>query len=295
MQQLEQLVNQPQMSRGRWTNNTEIAPEIIKFLEDEVDLQPFFVKKPMNNVLSKSFRIQKEEGIAVQIAGNSEVPRAEDVEKLFTVFLMRIATGYRVDDDDKRINADEPGFEAKKMQRAMERLMKKQRLDITNVFKAAAQGTMTYPSTGITVSSIRDAVNTMIQVAEHDFVQPDTIFMSYQNFRALQTDPNFKYVPEIFQRILIEGRISPGASRQTYSGYTGQSVDGLEVYICNELGTDVILLDSTKESLWLCEDQAPTITKYRDDEHISDIVDIRYDYQPVCVRPECLYKMSRAP
>ena len=28
-----------------------------------------------------------------------------------------------------------------------------------------------------------------------------------------------------------------------------------------------------------------------DYEHISDIVDIRHDQQPVCVRPECLYKI----
>ena len=62
----------------------------------------------------------------------------------------------------------------------------------------------------------------------------------------------------------------------------------------NELGTDIILLDTTKEALWLAEDQAPKVTKYRDDEHITDIVDIRHDEQPVCVFPECLGAIQKA-
>jgi len=80
-------------------------------------------------------------------------------------------------------------------------------------------------------------------------------------------------------------------NRRAISGPTGQYIDGIEIYIVNELGNDIILLDDTKDALWLAEDQQPTITYYRDYEHISDIVDIRHDQQPVCVRPEALYKI----
>lgn len=298
MRNLETFTHAPQTSMGRYTRNTEIAPEVIKYLEDESDLRPYFTYKPMNNVLSKSFRIQKDEGIAVQIAGNAEVPRAEDVEKMFTVFLMRNATGYKIDDDDRRINSDDKQYESKKMTRALERLYKKERIDMKNVFIAAAQGTMTYPATGITVDAIRDAVTTMITTNVSEFgtdeVEPDTIFMSYASFRQLQLDPDFKYVPEIFQRLLLEGKISQGASRSPLSGPTGQVIDGLQIVLMNELGTDIILLDSRKEALWLCEDQAPKVSRYRDEEHISDITDIRHDQQPVCVKPECLYKLTKA-
>ena len=61
----------------------------------------------------------------------------------------------------------------------------------------------------------------------------------------------------------------------------------------NELENTAIILDSSKDSLWLAEDQAPKITKYRDDEHISDIVDIRHDEQPVCILPECLAAIKK--
>lgn len=80
-------------------------------------------------------------------------------------------------------------------------------------------------------------------------------------------------------------------NKRAISGPTGQYIDGIEIYIVNELGNDIILLDETKDALWLAEDQQPTITSYRDYEHISDIVDIRHDQQPVCVRPEALYKI----
>lgn len=297
MKEIGFFANAPDHSSdGHFRNNTEVAPEIIKYLEDESDLRPFFVPKPMRGVLSKSFRIAKDEGVAVQIAGNAEVPRAEDVEKMFTIFLHRNATGWKVDDDDKKINSDDPNYLSRKMTRAMERLYKKERLDMKNVFVAAPQNTLSYTGT-ITVDDIKNAVVTMITQTQGygmDDIQPTTVFMSYQTFRELQLDPNFKYVPEIFQRLLLEGKISESATKSPLSGPTGQIVDGLDIYLMNELGTDIILLDTTKEALWLAEDQEPTITRYRDDEHISDIVDIRHDEQPVCVRPECLFKITKA-
>lgn len=297
MRNLDSFTHAPQTSMGRYTRNSEVAPELIKYLEDESDLRPYFVYKPITNALSKSYRISKDEGIAVQVAGNAEVPRAEDVEKMFTVFLMRNATGYKIDDDDRNINRDDPSYESKKMQRALERMLKKERMDMKNVFIAAAQGTMQYASTGITVNAIRDAVTTMITTNTSQFgtdqVEPDTIFMSYASFRTLQLDPDFKFIPEIFQRLLVDGKISEGTTRGPLSGPTGQLIDGLEIVLMNELGDDIILLDSRKEALWLCEDQAPKISKYRDEEHISDITDIRHDQQPVCVKPECLFKLTK--
>ena len=55
-----------------------------------------------------------------------------------------------------------------------------------------------------------------------------------------------------------------------------------------ELVDTAIVIDSQKDAFWLCEDTEPTVTAYRDDEHISDIVDIRHDEAPVCVFPECV-------
>ena len=295
MKDLEHFTHSPQTSGGRYRNNTTVAPEIIKYLEDESDLRQFFVSKPMRGVLSKSYRIQKDEGVAVQIAGNAEVPRAEDVEKMFTVFLHRNATGYKIDDDDRKINADDPGYESRKMTRAMERMLKKERLDMVQVLKAAPQNSMSYTGS-LTVDTIRAATKTMILTTTGygtDDIQPSMIFMSYSSFVDLQNDPNFKYIPEIFERILLEGKISPSSTRSPLNGPTGQTINGLPIFLVNELEDDIILMDTTKEALWLNEDQEPTITAYRDYEHISDIVDIRHDEQPVCVRPECLYKITK--
>lgn len=101
MEPINTFAQAPQTSEGYYNRNNAIAPEIIKYLEDHSDLRQFFTPKPMKGVLSKTFRIEKDEGIAVQIAGNSEVPREENVRKLFTIFLHRNATGYKIDDDEK--------------------------------------------------------------------------------------------------------------------------------------------------------------------------------------------------
>ena len=55
MRDIQDFAHAPQQSTGRYTNNTAIEPGIIKYLEDESDLRPFFVNKPMQGVLSKSF------------------------------------------------------------------------------------------------------------------------------------------------------------------------------------------------------------------------------------------------
>ena len=298
MHSLEHFAHAPQESDGYQRHNTTVAPEIITYLKDECDLREFFVPKPMQGVLSKSYRIEKEEGIAVQIAGNAEVPRAENVQRLFTIYLHRNATGYKIDDDERRMNSDDPGYESRKMEMAMKRMLKKERLDMTQVFIAAPQGTQTITGglTNLTVAAIKSGIDAMIASSTEDDIEPTVMFMSYAAFRQIQADPDFKYIPEVFQKILLEGKVNEGGrNRAAISGPTGQYIDGIEIYIVNELGNDIILLDETKDALWLAEDQEPSITYYRDYEHISDIVDIRHDQQPVCVRPECLYKIHIEP
>ncbi len=298
MQPIDDFAQAPQRSEGRYFRNNALAPEIIKILEEESDLRQFFTSKPMNGVLSKTFRIEKEEGIAVQIAGNSEVPREEDVRRLFTIYLHRNATGYKIDDDDRKINADDPGYESRKMQAALRRLKKKEDKDIMDVMFAAAQVVTTIPAAGaFDVEVISDTVAQMIDNARRGpnklTLEPDVILMPYKLFVELQKDPKFQFVPQIYQEILLNAKLKEGGNRGIAYGETGQVVAGLRIITVNELENTAIILDSSKDSLWLAEDQAPKITKYRDDEHISDIVDIRHDEQPVCVLPECLAAIKK--
>lgn len=299
MEGIENFAKQPQRGEGHYFRNNVIAPEIIKFLEDESYLRQFFVPKKMDGALSKTFRVEKEEGIAVQIVGNSEVPREEDVRRLFTVFLHRNATGYKIDDDDKKINRDDTGYESRKMVAAMRRMLKKENKDIMDVMFAGAQTIKTIPAGGtFDVDAISEAVVAMIQNAKQSngnlVIEPDVILMPYEMFVELQKDPKFQYVPEIYQRILLNANLDGSANRGIVYGDTGQIVAGLRIITVNELTNTAIILDSTKEALWLVEDTEPTITQYRDDEHISDITDIRHDEQPVCIWPECLGAIKKA-
>ena len=293
MADLRQFAKAPQTGEGHYFRNNVIAPEIIKFLEDESDLRQFFTPKKLDGVLSKTFKVEKEEGIAVQIVGNSEVPREEDVRRLFTVHLHRNATGYKIDDDDKKINRDDPTYESRKMQAAMRRMLKKENKDIMDVFFAAAQ-TVTNIAVGdkFDVDAINDAIMKIIQNAKtsngHMVLEPDVILMPYAFFVELQQDPKFQFVPEIYQRILLNANFDGSKNRGILYGDTGQVVSGLGIIVVNELEDTAIIMDSTKDAFWLVEDTEPTITQYRDDEHISDITDIRHDEQPVCIRPECV-------
>ena len=289
---IEDFAQAPQRDAGYYTHNNEIADQIFKFLEEESDLRQFFVKKPMVNVLSKTYIVEHDEGIAYQVVGNAEVPRAEDVQTQFTVFLHRNATGYKIDDDQRRINSDDPQYEAKKMKRAMERLLEKENKDILDVMLRGAQTITTIPASGaFDVETISDTAAQMVVRARTGNrpmkIQPDVILMPYEMFVELQKDPKFQYVPEIYQHILLQAKLSEGGNRGFTYGDTGQQVAGLRIITMNELSNTAIIMDSTKEALWLAEDQQPKVTKYRDDEHITDIVDIRHDEQPVCVFPEC--------
>lgn len=298
MEPLDSFAQAPQRGEGHYFKNNVLAPEVKKILKEESDIRQFYTPKSMDGALSKSFRLEKEEGIAVQIAGNSEVPREEDVRRMFHVVLHRIATGYKIDDDDKRINRNEPNYEKNKMEAAIRRLHKKENKDLMDVMFAGAQTITEIPVDGdFDVESIADTVAKMIDNARKGqnklTLEPDVILMPYQMFVELQKDPKFQYVPEIYQNILLDAKIVKGGNRGIHYGETGQIVAGLRIITINELDNTAIILDSSKDSLWLCEDDAPRISKYRDEEHISDIVDIRFDQQAVCVLPECLAAIKK--
>lgn len=294
MQTINQYAQAPQTSEGYYRNNNYIEPGIIKFLEDESDLRQFFVPKKMKGVLSKTYIVEKEEGIAVQIVGNAEVPRAEDVRRRFTVILHRNATGYKITEDDKKINRDDPGWEARKMEAALRRLKKKEDKDIMDCFFAAAR-TVTSIAAGdaFDVDAVGETVADMIAYARTNtqgymMLEPDAILMPYAMFLELQKDPKFQFIPEIYQNLLIQSTLNGSTNRGILYGDTGQVVLGLRIITVNELTNTAIVIDSQKDAFWLCEDEEPRVNAYRDDEHESDIVDIRHDEAPVCIYPECV-------
>lgn len=292
MNPIEDFAQAPQRDPGYYTHNNEVADQVFKFLEEHSPVRELTTPKPMVNVLSKTYIVEHDEGTAYQVVGNAEVPRAEDVSTQFTVYLHRNATGYKIDDDQRRINSDDPQYEAKKMKRAMERLLEKENKDILDVMLRGAQTITTIPASGaFDVETISDTAAQMVVRARTGNrpmkIQPDVILMPYEMFVELQKDPKFQYVPEIYQHILLQAKLSEGGNRGFTYGDTGQQVAGLRIITMNELSNTAIIMDSTKEALWLAEDQQPKVTKYRDDEHITDIVDIRHDEQPVCVFPEC--------
>lgn len=294
MMNAEQFAQAPQVGEGYYRNNNIIEPGIIKYLEDESDLRQFFVPKKMKGVLSKTYIVEREEGIAVQIVGNAEVPRAEDVRRRFTVHLHRNATGYKITDDDKKINRDDPGWEARKMTAALRRMKKKEDKDIMDCFFAAARTVTSVPaSDSFDVDAITSTISDMIEDARTNtqgymMLEPDVILMPYSMFVELQQDPKFKFVPELYQNLLLQATLDGSSNRGILYGDTGQVVAGLRIITVNELVNTAIVIDSQKDAFWLCEDEEPTVNAYRDDEHISDIVDIRHDEAPVCIYPECV-------
>lgn len=299
MQTINQLAQAPQTGEGYYRNNNIVEPGIIKFLEDESALRQFFVPKKMQGVLSKTYLVEREEGIAVRIVGNAEVPRAEDVRRRFTVYLHRNATGYKITDDDKKINSDDPGWEARKMQAALRRLKKREDKDIMDMFFAAARVVTSLGATdAFDVDAITSTVSDMITYARNNtqgymMLEPDAILMPYAMLVELQRDPKFKFVPEIYQNLLIQATLNGSSNRGILYGDTGQVVAGLRIITVNELLNTAIVIDSQKDAFWLCEDTEPTVNAYRDDEHISDVVDIRHDEAPVCVYPECVGSIKR--
>lgn len=299
MQTINQLAQAPQTGEGYYRNNNIVEPGIIKFLEDESALRQFFVPKKMQGVLSKTYLVEREEGIAVRIVGNAEVPRAEDVRRRFTVYLHRNATGYKITDDDKKINSDDPGWEARKMQAALRRLKKREDKDIMDMFFAAARVVTSLGATdAFDVDAITSTVSDMITYARNNtqgymMLEPDAILMPYAMLVELQRDPKFKFVPEIYQNLLIQATLNGSSNRGILYGDTGQVVAGLRIITVNELLNTAIVIDSQKDAFWLCEDTEPTVNAYRDEEHISDVVDIRHDEAPVCVYPECVGSIKR--
>ena len=233
MQTINQLAQAPQTSEGYYRRNNVVEPGIIKFLEDESVLRLFFVPKKMQGVLSKTYIVEREEGIAVRIVGNAEVPRAEDVRRRFTVYLHRNATGYKITDDDKKINSDDAGWEARKMQAALRRLKKREDKDIMDLFFASARVVTSLGATdAFDVDAITETVSDMIGYARTNtqgymMLEPDAILMPYSMFVELQRDPKFKFVPEIYQNLLLKATLDGSSNRGILYGDTGQVVAGL--------------------------------------------------------------------
>lgn len=299
MQTINQLAQAPQTGEGYYRNNSFIEPGIIKFLYDESDLRQFFVPKKMRGVLSKTFIVEREEGIAVQIVGNAEVPRAEDVRRRFNVELHRNATGYKITEDDKKINRDDPGWEARKMEAALRRLKKKEDKDIMDMFFASAQVVTSLAATdefdvdAISLTVSKMITNARLNTQGYTMLEPDAILMPYSMFVELLRDPKFTFVPEVYQNLLLKATLDGSTNRGILYGDTGQTVAGLRIITVNELVNTAIVIDSQKEAFWLCEDEEPRVNPYRDDEHESDIVDIRHDEAPVCVFPECVGSIKK--
>ena len=79
------------------------------------------------------------------------------------------------------MNSDDPGYEARKMENAMKRMLKKERLDMTQVFLAAPGGVtnVTGGLSSLNVSVIKAAVDAMIASASvEDDIEPTMLFMS---------------------------------------------------------------------------------------------------------------------
>ena len=119
--------------------------------------------------------------------------------------------------------------------------------------------------------------------------------MPYSMLIELQRDPKFQFVPELYQNLLLQATLDGSSNRGILYGDTGQVVAGLRIITVNELVDTAIIIDSQKDAFWLCEDDSPRVNAYRDDEHESDIVDIRHDEAPVCVYPECVGAVKRNP
>lgn len=289
----------PQVSEGIYRNNNIEEPGIIKYLEDESDLRPFFVHKTIKGALSKTYIVEREEGIAVQITGNAEVPRAEDVRRKFHVSLHRNATGYKFTEDDIMINQDDPGWEQRKFDAMLRRLKKKEDKDIMDCFFASAQVVTTIPAAdAFDVDAITSTVSTMIENARTNtqgymMLEPDVILMPYSMFIQLQQDPKFKFVPEIYRNILINSTLDGSSHRGILYGDTGQIVAGLRIITVNELENTAIIIDSQKDAFWLCERDAPRLNPYRDEEHEAYVVDVRHDEAPVCIYPECVASIKK--
>ena len=185
------------------------------------------------------------------------------------------------------------------MQAALRRLKKREDKDIMDMFFAAARVVTSLGATdAFDVDAITSTVSDMITYARNNtqgymMLEPDAILMPYAMLVELQRDPKFKFVPEIYQNLLIQATLNGSSNRGILYGDTGQVVAGLRIITVNELLNTAIVIDSQKDAFWLCEDTEPTVNAYRDDEHISDVVDIRHDEAPVCVYPECVGSIKR--
>lgn len=284
MKGIEEFATPGQQSTESVLLNTVQSKEVIKYLDKVSDLRSYFKKETLPaGYNSMEISIEKEEGVAVRLVGNAEIPRAENVFREVSVRTHMNATGWDISYLEALKNKGNSKYAADKQSNALRRLKLREDLDILQVFIASAYGSLAMTKdTDFDISKIRQAHGLF---DENDYnlengIKADTIFMSLKMYNILRLDPEYKIAVNEYGQVLRTGDI-------------GTQVDGLNIIIINELGTTVILLDSTKkDALRIVENGFSLITKYSDGQHMTESTDIRHAEAPVCVERQVLFKME---
>jgi len=273
-----------QVPTGEGKNNVFYSDEVIEYLNEVSDVRPYFKRVPMGTARAKSVTIRQKEGIAAQIVGNAEVPRARDVEKKIYIELHRNASGYDINWDDKIENADNPNFEREEYDRALERLDLKERADCAAVMIAGAGTGTSVPEADFDVQVVREAITEFNSLPwnRRNKVKADTIFLSEKSFRKVIDSEQFKFIPELYKGILLQGSI-------------GNVIDGLDTVIFEELEDTVIIAAIKQEPLWLAENNQSIVAVYDDPKYLTNSVDFRHDEEALCAYSQYLSSIQIVP
>jgi hypothetical protein len=273
-----------QTPAGAGKNNVYYSDEVIEYLNEISDIRPYFKRIPMGTARAKSIKIKQKEGIAAQIIGNAEVPRARDVERKIYIELHRNASGYDINFDDRIENADDPQFESREYQRSLERLDLKERADCAAVMIAGAGSGTSVPALTFDVDVVRDAITDFNSLPRNvrQKVKADTIFLSEKSFRKIINSDQFKFIPDLYKDVLLRGDI-------------GNVIDGLKTVIFDELEDTIIIAAIREEPLWLAEGAGTIISVYSDGRHMTDSVDFRHDEEAICAYTDYLAAIQIVP
>ena len=273
-----------QTTPGEGKNNVYYSDEVIEYLNEVSDIRPYFKRIPMGTARAKTMTIKQKEGIAAQIIGNAEVPRARDVERKIYIELHRNASGYDINWDDKIENADNPNFEREEYNRALERLDLKERADCAAVMIAGAGSGTTVPAAAFDVQVVRDAITDFNSLPwnRRQKVKADTIFLSEKSFRKIIDSDQFKFIPELYKDVLLQG-------------YIGNVIDGLQTVIFEELEDTIIIAAIKQEPLWLAENTHSIVAVYDDPKYLTNSVDFRNDEEALCAYSQYLSAIQIVP
>lgn len=266
-----------QTTPGEGKNNVFYSDEVIEYLNEVSDIRKYFKKISMGTSRAKSVKIKQKEGIAAQIVGNAEVPRARDVERKIYIELHRNASGYDINWDDKQDNKDNPNFEREEYDRSLERLDLKERADCSAVMIAGAGSGTSVSEANFDVEVVRNAITAFNSTTwnRRQKVKADTIFLSEKSFRKIINSEQFKFIPELYKGILLQGSI-------------GNVIDGLDTVIFEELEDTIIIAAIKQEPLWLAEGDGSIISVYDDPKNLTNSMDFRHDEEAICAYPQYL-------